>query len=298
MDNKEIKLFIDNMIYDFETVRGLQEFRRNKETLLVVDLICNRIEQFQQRSNEGPYDLKGIFDRDFWERPSFSDLRAKVRKLAGEWNQVADADLKQLDYEKFISLLELWALKNIDLLKKKSRSDLRKNIEKIAVWSLAAVVCAGLVFFVISKVIEIVFQKKWGLKGDFYAGEHFEKPIYSGLSKTINFSNVEEMNCGLTEYFSARWQGELLAPRNGEYTLALQADDGATLFLDGQRILSAVYNEASGFSSQKIFLNKGSHKIVLEYYQNTSQAYLKLFWTMGNGKPEVIPARYLRASVK
>jgi hypothetical protein len=292
MDNEEIRSFINDLIYDLETIRYLQEYARNKETLPIVDLVCDRIELFKRRINESPYLLKGLFEQDFWERQVSSDLKAsdlrlKISGLSKEWGRVHNDDLKKLHYERFILLLESWILKNVRLLKKRTRSDLQKKIETISIGVLGLLIFTGLLWCIIFNFM----THDWGLKGDFYAGENFEKYLCTGYAKTINFHSPEEMNAHIPhDYYSVRWRGSLLAPQDGEYVISVLVDDGVKLFIDGRLLIDATCKKGS----KEVFLSKGPHKITLEYYQITCGATLVLSWSIDKGKEEVIPAKYLR----
>jgi hypothetical protein len=47
-------------------------------------------------------------------------------------------------------------------------------------------------------------------------------------------------------------------------------------------------------SYKAVFLSKGPHPIILEYFQGGTFAVLKLYWAIDGGKMEIIPAKYLR----
>jgi len=156
---------------------------------------------------------------------------------------------------------------------------------------------AGIITLVSLMVIFswMFFTRDWGLKGDFYLGTNFEKYLYSGYKKTIDFSYPQEMEARLPDdYYSAFWTGTLLAPKDGAYTIFTSEDDGARLFIDNKIIIDDWKTHFETESSKTIFLSKGSHLITLEYFQLNTFALLKLYWAIDGGKKEIIPAKYLR----
>jgi len=295
MNNKEIQSFIDGLIYDLETIHHLQEFNRYKETIPIVDLIGSRIAVFQQRINERPDDLKGLFEQDFWEKQVISgqkmgDIRVKVSDLLKGWSSVSNDDLKKLNYERFVLLLESWIFKNIALLQKRMKSELQKKIETTVMGALGVLVFVGLIWAGILYLI----TKDWGLQGDFYAGEHFEKYVCTEFKKTLDFNSPQEMSGKISQdHFSVRWQGDLLVDQEGLYTISEEVDDSGKISIDGQVLIEA-WQQGRFPSPKTIVLSKGLHKIEIEYVQVDGPACLKLYWAKKDHPQEIIQAKYLR----
>lgn len=295
MNNLEIRACIKNLIYDFETVIYLFDFERHKETLPVVDSICKQIDVVQSTINAGPYSLDGVFDNKFWEKPfnatmKTKDIRIKVEEFSKNWSGATNADLKEIEYEQFVFILQNWTRTNIAQLLKLIKSPVRRKVEFISVCSLIGTI--SLIFF--GSLTYNYFTKNYGLKGDFYSDTSFNTHLFTGYKRTINFNGSAEMDDRLQRViFSARWTGKLLIPKDGEYSFSLIADDGATFFLDNAPILTGHWT-APITRSSKIALKKGFHKITLEHLNTDGPTNLKLFWAIGNNPERVIPARYLR----
>jgi beta-glucosidase len=99
--------------------------------------------------------------------------------------------------------------------------------------------------------------------------------------------------------FSVRWTGALVPPASGEYELVVTGNDGVRLFVDGRRVLEE-WGEASvaRASSAKVSLQAGrEHALVLEYFESTRDAEVRLGWRRpGAGTPFDDAVKAARAS--
>lgn len=103
------------------------------------------------------------------------------------------------------------------------------------------------------------------------------------------------MPAGLTALtdFSARWEGELVAPEDGEYEIGLSGDDGYRLYLDGKKVLEDWNDGPNRYAGVKRVLRKGQRvPIRIDYYQGGGGRSLRLAWrtpgelrTMATTKP-------------
>jgi alpha-D-xyloside xylohydrolase len=79
-----------------------------------------------------------------------------------------------------------------------------------------------------------------GLTVRYFAGENFETPrgqvVDAKIDHTWPDPPLAELPPGLTSlsHFSARWEGDLIAPEDGEYEIGLTGNDGMRLALDGE----------------------------------------------------------------
>lgn len=267
MEHKEIRSFIDGWVHDFETVRCLQQFDRTKETLPVVEHICRRLESFHEKISEGPYDLKGIMESDFWDQPfpaenKVSGVRERVRAFAARWPEISEKDLKEIRYGYFLELLEAWVLKNISKIEKRIKTSAQKMFEKTMLAAFCCVVCVAALFFMVSKVLDLTVRRDWGLKGTFYSGQKFETLIGTGSAKAINFSGPRKMSKALPKTnYSVRWQGRILIPKDGKYAFVIEAKDRARLF-----IAPALFH---------------SDEIVLDFFRNTIRKNMSHLFRVG-----------------
>ena len=96
----------------------------------------------------------------------------------------------------------------------------------------------------------------------------------------------------LVDRFASVHEGALLAPRSGLYTFTLTSDDGARLWIDGEKVID--HATAHGWASRKatVPLSQGVHEIRVEHFENTGSAGLQLSWSKDGTPSEVIPARF------
>jgi len=89
--------------------------------------------------------------------------------------------------------------------------------------------------------------------------------------------------------YSIVWRGQLAAPRNGLYTLGVRADDGALVFINGERVVDNGGSHGSEYREGQIQLAKGLHPIEIRYWELGGSRELQLSWVPPGGTWEVIP---------
>ncbi|WAC46843.1 PA14 domain-containing protein [Asticcacaulis sp. SL142] len=124
-----------------------------------------------------------------------------------------------------------------------------------------------------------------GLEGQYFAGEAFDTPKGKVIDTQIDMNwpgpPLAEPPAGLTslDHFSARWEGVIIAPEDGEYEIGLEGDDGFRLFLDGQTVVEDWKNGPKRYKSVKRVLKKGqSLPVRIDYYQGEYDRGLRLAW--------------------
>jgi alpha-D-xyloside xylohydrolase len=126
---------------------------------------------------------------------------------------------------------------------------------------------------------------KPGLAGQYFEGRNFETPKGKTTDTAIDFlwpaPPLADIPAGLAslDHFSARWNGSIVAPEDGEYELGVEGDDGYRLFLDGKLVVEDWNNGGKRYKSVKARLKQGqSLPVAIEYYQATSERSLRLAW--------------------
>lgn len=71
--------------------------------------------------------------------------------------------------------------------------------------------------------------------------------------------------------FSVRWTNTLYL-RSGYYRLRIQHDDGMRIFVDGQSVYDAWYDQGVSYQTRERYLNEGNHTFVVEYYEHLGNA--------------------------
>jgi alpha-D-xyloside xylohydrolase len=82
-----------------------------------------------------------------------------------------------------------------------------------------------------------------GLTARYFSGENFETPRGQAVDTKIDHTwpdpPLADLPPGLTSlsHFSARWEGDLIAPEDGEYEIGLTGNDGMRLALGGETVV-------------------------------------------------------------
>jgi hypothetical protein len=92
--------------------------------------------------------------------------------------------------------------------------------------------------------------------------------------------------------FSARFVGNLRVDRSGPYGFQIDADDGATLVIDGKVIGQCVINKFNTFPTS-VELSAGDHPIEIRYFQLGGGDALNVFWQPPGGELGLIPPHCL-----
>ncbi|MEO8548780.1 MAG: family 43 glycosylhydrolase, partial [Kofleriaceae bacterium] len=132
-----------------------------------------------------------------------------------------------------------------------------------------------------------------GLRGVYYAGAR--DPVADRVDPMLDLSWTAEPAPGVgTDDFAVRWTGMLTPPEAGTYGFALDADDGARLWLDGVVQIDAWSDGAHATDFVDIALSTPV-AIKLAYYQHTGAAHVTLRWRRPDGTIEVVPTGALAA---
>lgn len=111
----------------------------------------------------------------------------------------------------------------------------------------------------------------------------------TGTTATFNAGIVDDQRP-----FGEWFEGYLQVPVTGVYTFAVEANDGAILYINGKEIV----NNDGGHRAQKLDmktgLKKGWHPLLVKYFQQGLAKELKVYWQgPGMEKEEEIPAGVL-----
>src|SRR5271166_2990465 len=77
--------------------------------------------------------------------------------------------------------------------------------------------------------------------------------------------------------FSVRWSGNFMFSQ-GNYTFSALTSDGMRLYLDGNLILNAWYDQPPDSYKATQTVSQGSHLIVVEYYEKLGGATAQVSW--------------------
>jgi len=127
------------------------------------------------------------------------------------------------------------------------------------------------------------------------AGEHREVALQR-VDPTVDFYwNRNGPGYPIREDdFTAEWRGYLQPPVTGDYTFAVEADDGARVWVDGRLVADQWEEGADDWSGPTIRLVGGLRVPVrIEYREEKVMASMRLLWSGPGRETEVIPTEYL-----
>ena len=128
--------------------------------------------------------------------------------------------------------------------------------------------------------------KRWPLPEEKGPLKNLISKVYRGAFKTMpDFSKlepvaIEEEPSGFIGFdlvrekgpFAMVWEGEFEANSDGDYTFQLDADDGARLFINGEKAVEVKGLGAMGrVRESRVLLEEGTSTFRLEYFQYTGQ---------------------------
>lgn len=119
-----------------------------------------------------------------------------------------------------------------------------------------------------------------GWKGEYFNNRDLKgSPKLTRTDATIAFKwGTNAPGAGLpSDDFSVRWTGKSTFD-SGAYRFKLTVDDGARLYVDGTRVLDAWETGSARQLSVDVGLAKGTHTIVLEYFEHKHDAQVSLTW--------------------
>jgi alpha-D-xyloside xylohydrolase len=124
-----------------------------------------------------------------------------------------------------------------------------------------------------------------GLAVQYFAGENFETPRGKAVDTKIDHTwpdpPLAELPPGLTSlsHFSARWEGDLIAPEDGEYEIGLTGNDGMRLALGGETAIDEWTRAATRTRVVRRTLKKGEKLPVrLEFSHPEGGRVFRFVW--------------------
>lgn len=122
-----------------------------------------------------------------------------------------------------------------------------------------------------------------GLKAEFFNNRELEgAPVASKKYEFIDFiwesSPVDGVN---TNDYSVRWTGTLVAPKTGNYILAMSGDDGYRLLLDNKLIIEDWKSHSSTTIKKSVYLEQGKkYDFKAEFFNGAFSANVSLHWNI------------------
>jgi alpha-D-xyloside xylohydrolase len=124
-----------------------------------------------------------------------------------------------------------------------------------------------------------------GLAGQYFAGENFETPKSRFVDRTVDHTwpdpPLAEVPAGLAnlQHFSARWEGTITVPEDGEYEIGVEGNDGFRLRLNDKVVVEDWAAGSARYKGATIALRKGEAvRVGIDYYQIDGNRVLRLAW--------------------
>jgi hypothetical protein len=94
------------------------------------------------------------------------------------------------------------------------------------------------------------------------------------------------------DWFGIRYEGTFFVPNDGVFNFEVTSDDGAILYIDGQRVVDADGIHSAVTSTGRKDLRSGNHRLRLDYFQSSKgQVALGVFVTMSGQKVPLVGVR-------
>lgn len=225
---------------------------------------------------------------------SMNANKVKQIKAYGQFSDGGSSDLTELvnwsvDNSDFGSLSNLVG----------ERGQLTSLSEGNLVISAQILGVSGSQTVVINSGVENQVDQGMGLRGTYYANRTLDPVGLRGsrLDATIGFNwATGAAPMGVGDSFSIRWQGKLLAPTSGTYSLCTRSDDGVRLKMSGAYIINNWTDHAVVQNCANFTMTAGQkYPIELDFYENGGYAVVELYWTGPSIPSQIIPRQYLYA---
>jgi beta-glucosidase len=128
-----------------------------------------------------------------------------------------------------------------------------------------------------------------GLKGEYFNNRDWKgEPALVRTDTQVNFNwgSISPAPEVLTDNFSVRWTGKLVAPEAGKYLLGVTGNGGVRLTIDGKVIVEDFANRRTRTITKEMEFERGRrYDVRIEYQENANHyASAKLVWAPPSGE--------------
>lgn len=129
----------------------------------------------------------------------------------------------------------------------------------------------------------------------------YQKPEFKGISSSRVLGNIDflykdfQPADGIPSFdWSAIFSGKINIPTEGNWIFHLNVNDGANLYIDGTKVIDALYSSGlKSVSTETLNLSAGEHDFEIEYFQHVDEAVLQFLWEGPGVEKSVIPSTHL-----
>jgi len=172
---------------------------------------------------------------------------------------------------------------------------IKKRIKKLFIVGIIFIGSLLAIFFLANLDIN-KFSAKQGLLAHYYNNIYLEEPAaVEKIEGKINFVwGSFKPHKEIKGEFSVRWEGRIKIDKSDNYNFYILIDEGVRLFLDEKVILDTWSAHTRIMNNScSVTLEKGFHKIKLEYYFNQRHADIKLQWSSNSFKKTIVGNKFL-----
>lgn len=134
------------------------------------------------------------------------------------------------------------------------------------------------------------------VKAEYFSGRTLDTPLLQRTDPNIDFTWGSGSPAPVipNNEFSARWSGFFTPVYSETYTIYVVSDNGSRLKLNGQTVSDRFHpaeGTEAGWDMREIALTAGQRMtFLLEYYESTGNAEMKLYWASPSQPFGIIPA--------
>lgn len=134
-----------------------------------------------------------------------------------------------------------------------------------------------------------------GIAGKYYADARFGKLIDTKIDKCIDFNWMlgSPLPSIKPDYFSIEWNGYIRADADEVYWFFIRSDNGARLWIDDDLVIDNWNSNVSDELCKPVFLERGLHKIKLQYFESEGFASVSLSWASERLWKSTVPSDHL-----
>lgn len=132
------------------------------------------------------------------------------------------------------------------------------------------------------------------LRYRYYEGNWNQLPDFSKL-EVVQVGKIEDNKITIAprkrdDAFGFVFEGDLIAPLEGEYLFTTASDDGSALLIDGKTVVDNDGSHSLQQASGKIRLTQGSHRLEVRYFEGGVTEELAVSWAGPGFKMEPLSA--------
>ncbi|MGG1518123.1 CehA/McbA family metallohydrolase [Paenibacillus oryzisoli] len=131
-----------------------------------------------------------------------------------------------------------------------------------------------------------------GLKGDYFNNIDLTSPVLSRTDPTVNYnwgSGSPDASIA-SDTFSVRWTGQIRPQYSQKYNFYVKFDGGVRLWVNGELLIDRWTEQTNAEWTSFLTLTANTdYDIRLEYFTNTGNSSVKLYWSSSSQSKQIVP---------